>query len=181
MKKQWMVVGVVVGVFAVTALGGVALAQTPTPEAQATVPPTASAHKSYTARLAEELGVSEQALTDAMKSVRREAQNERAVQLLDRLVAAGKITREQADEYLAWWTSRPESLPIGLGGPGGVWGKHVRPYFAQGEMQRPDRPMRPEGAFFGRGDTGFRLDEPGRPHPFQWQAPERRVAVGAPA
>jgi hypothetical protein len=44
---------------------------------------------------------------------------------LDKLVTEGKITQEQADEYLHWWQSKPNDIPLlgARGGYGMMWGR----------------------------------------------------------
>jgi len=78
----------------------------------------------------EETGVtidSEQ-LKDALKQAQSELRDEALEHLLENLVDEGKITQEEADQYLEWWQSRPDiEAPLpGLGGhrPGGgiMWG-----------------------------------------------------------
>jgi len=73
----------------------------------------------------EETGVpvdSEQ-LKDALDQARSEMQDQALESRLQNLVDEGKITQEEADQYLEWWQSRPDiELPLpGLGGhgPGG--------------------------------------------------------------
>jgi len=73
----------------------------------------------------EETGVavdSEQ-LKDALDQAQSEMQGEALESRLQNLVDEGKITQEEADQYLVWWQSRPDiELPLpGLGGrgPGG--------------------------------------------------------------
>ena len=70
----------------------------------------------------EETGVtidSEQ-LKDALKQAQSELRDEALQNLLENLVDEGKITQEEADQYLEWWQSRPDvELPLpGLGGRG---------------------------------------------------------------
>ena len=68
-------------------------------------------------------------LGEALKQARSEMQDEALKEWLQRLVEKGKITQEQADQYLEWWESRPEiGLPLpGLGGHGRgggmMWGR----------------------------------------------------------
>jgi hypothetical protein len=78
----------------------------------------------------EEMGVvveSEQ-LKGALDQARSEMKEEALENRLQNLVDEGKITQEEADQYLVWWRSRPDiELPLpGLGGrgPGGgmMWG-----------------------------------------------------------
>jgi uncharacterized membrane protein len=67
-------------------------------------------------------------LKDALEQAQSEMQDEALQNWLQDLVDKGKVTQEEADQYLEWWQSRPDielSLP-GLGGhgPGGgmMWG-----------------------------------------------------------
>ncbi len=68
-----------------------------------------------------------QELRGALQQAREEMQEEALEEWLQRLVEAGKITQEEADQYLEWWQARPDigvALP-GLGGPRGgmLWGR----------------------------------------------------------
>jgi uncharacterized membrane protein len=70
----------------------------------------------------EETGVaidSEQ-LRAALRRARSEMQDEALENRLQNLVSEGKITQEEADQYLEWWQSRPGIvLPMpGFGGQG---------------------------------------------------------------
>ena len=70
----------------------------------------------------EETGVaidSEQ-LKDALEQAQREMKDEALESRLQYLVDEGKITQEEASQYLEWWQSRPDiGLPLpGLGGRG---------------------------------------------------------------
>ena len=48
---------------------------------------------------------------DAIKQAREELRDEAIPKKLDALVEKGRLTQEQADEYLNWIQSRPEGLP----------------------------------------------------------------------
>jgi hypothetical protein len=74
-------------------------------------------------------------LKDALDQAQSELQEEALESRLQNLVDEGKITQEQADQYLTWWQSRPDiQAPLpGLSGPGpgggmmrgkgfGLWG-----------------------------------------------------------
>jgi hypothetical protein len=68
-------------------------------------------------------------LKDALEQARSEMQGEALQNWLQNLVDNGKITQEEADQYLEWWQSRPDiKLPLpGLGGQGHeggmMWGR----------------------------------------------------------
>ncbi|MBI4286065.1 MAG: hypothetical protein HY670_09260 [Chloroflexi bacterium] len=62
-------------------------------------------------RVAEILGIEAAQLEAAIAQARREAQDEAVEAYLQKLVEQGKITPEQADQYKAWWLSRPDALP----------------------------------------------------------------------
>jgi polyhydroxyalkanoate synthesis regulator phasin len=59
-------------------------------------------------------------LKAALEQAQSEMQNEALKSRLQDLVDNGKITQEEADQYLEWWQSRPDiEVPLpGLGGPG---------------------------------------------------------------
>ncbi len=59
-------------------------------------------------------------LKDALKQARSELRDEALLNWLQNLVDEGKMTQEEADQYLEWWQSRPDiKLPLpGLGRPG---------------------------------------------------------------
>jgi hypothetical protein len=69
----------------------------------------------------------QEALKDAYAQARGELREEALVNRLQKLVDEGKITQEQADEYLEWWQSMPD-MPEdfapgqhGMRGPGGIF------------------------------------------------------------
>ena len=51
-----------------------------------------------------------------------EMQNEALQSRLQNLVSEGKMTQEQADEYLQWWQSRPDTPLLEPRGGGGMMG-----------------------------------------------------------
>jgi polyhydroxyalkanoate synthesis regulator phasin len=59
-------------------------------------------------------------LRDALDQAQGELRDEALETRLQNLVDEGKITQEEADQYLEWWQSRPDiEVPLpGLGGPG---------------------------------------------------------------
>jgi hypothetical protein len=71
-------------------------------------------------------------LKEALDQARSEIQNEALESRLQNLVDEGKMTQEEADQYLEWWQSRPDiELPLpGLGGHGHgdgmMWGREFQ-------------------------------------------------------
>ncbi len=66
------------------------------------------------------VAIDSQQLKDALQQAQSELQEAALENRLQDLVEEGKITQEQADQYLEWWQSRPDvGLPLpGLGGRG---------------------------------------------------------------
>jgi len=58
-----------------------------------------------------------QQLKAAFDQAMKEKQDEAMQSWLQKLVSEGKITQEEADQYLAWWQARPD---VTLPGPGGL-------------------------------------------------------------
>jgi uncharacterized membrane protein len=63
------------------------------------------------------VAIDSEQLKDALKQARGEMRHEALENWLQNLVDNGKITQEEADQYLEWWQSRPDvELPLqGLG------------------------------------------------------------------
>ena len=112
MRKRWWFVAVLVGMLAVGATGGAILAQ----ESGGTNGD--SPLKSFAARVAAILGIEEAQVQDAFKQAARELQDERIQRRLDRLVESGRLTQEQADQYIEWYQSRPDAISGGAPLPG---------------------------------------------------------------
>lgn len=61
----------------------------------------------------------QEALLDAFADARNEIMNDRLQDHTQKLVTEGKITQEEADQYLSWWSDKPDvSLGPGFGGRG---------------------------------------------------------------
>jgi len=73
-----------------------------------------SQKKAFAERVAEILGLPASEVEDAFAQAKLQIGSERAAGILDKLVAAGRLTQEEADEALAWFEARPEGLPEGL-------------------------------------------------------------------
>ncbi len=71
-------------------------------------------------------------LREALEQAREEMREEALENRLEKLVEEGKITQEEADQYLEWWQSRPDievPLPGLRGARGGMmWGKGWGPF-----------------------------------------------------
>jgi len=67
--------------------------------------------------------IDQQALQDAFAQARSEIQAEAMQNRLANLVDKGRITQDEADQYLEWWQSRPDvSVGFGFRGRGGFCG-----------------------------------------------------------
>ena len=132
MKRRWIVLTATVAILALGALmTGAAFAQEADTDGKSGV-------GKLGARVAQILGLDETEVNDAIQQARTELRNEATQAKLDKMVEAGKITQEQADEYMTWFQSRPTDGP-GLG-HGGFGGKKFRHH---------GRGMRGHGGHFG--------------------------------
>lgn len=100
------------------------------------------ARQSMASRVAAILGLGEQEVEDAFKQAGREMQDERFENRMDRLVAKGQITEDEAVEAVDWYQSRPEDIGPGRKGFGMKGRGHQR--FGSGS-----------GGFGMRGAGGF--------------------------
>jgi len=67
--------------------------------------------------------IDQQALQDAFAQARSEIQAEAMQNRLANLVDKGRITQDEADQYLEWWQSRPDvAVGFGFRGRGGFRG-----------------------------------------------------------
>ncbi len=107
MKRRWIFVPLLVGLLAIGVTGGAVFAQGDGTGGD-------SPAQSFVSRVAAILGLDEAQVQDAFKQATREMQDEAVQQKLARLVEQGRLTQEQADEYLEWYQSRPDTLPPGL-------------------------------------------------------------------
>ena len=132
-SKKFIVVTLLAVVVLVGSTAGVALAQTESGNN--------SQPKTLLSRVAEILSIDQQTLEDAFAQAQSEMRAEALKDRLQSLVDEGKITQEQADQYLEWWQSKPDvSAGFGFAGSGfcgrggsGGWGGHCAP-------QPPEQP-----------------------------------------
>ena len=133
MRKKWFLVPVVVGVIASVSITAI-FAQTPAPNG-------GSPAKTFASRVASILGLSETQVQSAIDQASNEMHNDAIKAKLDRMVADGKLTQAQADEYLKWYEAKPEGIHgFGFGGP---MGKHGQRGFGPGEHGKPMFPGLP--------------------------------------
>jgi hypothetical protein len=104
---------------------------------------------SLIAKVAAKLGIGEQELKTAVDEAREELADERLQSQLDKLVANGVLTQEQADEYKLWLDAAPDGLPGGFGQRGFGFGDGRGSFFFR--------------SFGGRG-FGFRFERHGFGH-----------------
>ncbi|MFC1987338.1 hypothetical protein ACFLVH_02195 [Chloroflexota bacterium] len=97
-RKKSILIGALVAVIVVASIGGIALAQTEDD----------SQPKTLIARVAEILGIDQQRVEDAFAQARTEMREEAMDNYLNNLVAEGKMTQDQADQYKTWCQSRPD-------------------------------------------------------------------------
>jgi hypothetical protein len=80
------------------------------------------------------VAIDSEQLKDALTQAQGELKEETLEGRLQNLVENGKMTQEEADNYLEWWQSRPDiEVPLpGLGGPGHrggmMWGRGFGPW-----------------------------------------------------
>ncbi len=102
-KPRWFFVAVAVGVLALGIVGGTALAQSGDSEDKPQIEP-------FPSRVATILELDEETVQNAFQQARIEMRTDVLMRRLDRQVEQGRITQEQADEYLEWYEARPEGL-----------------------------------------------------------------------
>ena len=106
MKKRWLFVTLLVGGLALGITGGIVVAHGGGTGSDSPL-------ESFASRVAAILGLEEAQVQDAFNQAARETQDEGLQRKLDRQVDQGRLTQEQADEYMEWYQSRPEALSPG--------------------------------------------------------------------
>ncbi len=117
-RKMKVIVSVVVAVLLLT-VGGTAtvMAQdkpVPTPEPSTKIFMVTANTTGLLARVAEILDIPEDDLVNAFNQARQEMREEAYLSFLDKAVAEGLLTQEEADEIEEWWQQKPEALEQGL-------------------------------------------------------------------
>jgi uncharacterized membrane protein len=137
-KRKWFIPVVVVTVLLIGGITGGVVAAVNNSSSNTTAGNQTQATDRYQALLDRACAIYEETtgvaldpeqLKEALEQARSEMQGEALKSWLQNLVDKGKITQEEADQYLEWWQSRPDTeLPLpGLGGHGQgggmMWGK----------------------------------------------------------
>jgi hypothetical protein len=124
-SKKFIIVAVLAAVVLLGGIGGVALAQT---ENSNNSQPE-SKYGTLLSRVCEiyqektGVAIDQAALKDAFTQAQSELRTEALKNRLQSLVDQGKITQDQADQYLKWMESRPDvPFKSGLRGMGGIHG-----------------------------------------------------------
>ena len=112
MRKRVIAVALTLGILAAAVVGGTALASGGGGNGNG------SRIGGLIARVATILGIEEQQVQDAFDQARREIQDERLEQKLDKLVENGYLTQEQADQLREWYQARPDGVYPGFGSGG---------------------------------------------------------------
>jgi uncharacterized membrane protein len=141
-KRKWFIAVVVVSVLLIGAITGGVVAAVNNSSSNTTAGNQSQVIDRYQALLdracaiyGETVGIAidPEQLKEALQQARSEMQDEALQNWLQELVDKGKMTQEEADQYLEWWQSRPDSeLPLpGLGGHGSgggmMWGRGFGP------------------------------------------------------
>ncbi len=108
-KKVKVLISALVAALLLT-VGGVTMVMAEGEE-ETTPPPEADA-KGLLERVADILEIDQEDLIDAFKQAQQEMRQEAFIRALDKAVAEGRITREQADEIIEWWEQRPDDAII---------------------------------------------------------------------
>jgi hypothetical protein len=93
------------------------------------------------------------ALQQALSQAQAQVQQDNLKAYLDKLVANGVITQDQEDQYLAWFSARPDVPP--LNGPAGRFGRffggrlfgHLFGRFGHGDQQGQVQPPATQSNF----------------------------------
>ena len=122
-KKVKVLVSVLVAVVLLT-IGGASLVM----GADGTNPPpsadNATALKGLLPRVATILGIPEPTLVAAFKQAEKQIKDEVFLKALDKAVASGRLTQDEADKLKAWWQQRPDVANGGIAPFARMFAKH---------------------------------------------------------
>ena len=129
-RRVFLIVGALTALLALSIAGGAVIAQEATTNDEETTADKSAFFDDFVARVAEILDEDEDTVRSAIETARdetraawqekwEEAHREKLEGHLDAAVEAGKITQDEADEYLTWHDDRPDGVAVGRG-----FGKH---------------------------------------------------------
>ncbi len=104
-KKIKILISVLVAALLLT-MGGVTIVMAQGEEE--TTPPPEAGTNGLLERVADILEIDQEDLIDAFKQAQQEMRDEAFISRLNKAVAEGRISREQADEIIGWWELRPD-------------------------------------------------------------------------
>ncbi|GEM_PF-673513 len=107
-NKKVLIIALLATVVLVGSIGGIAIVQA----AEGTTTANVTQPKTLLARVAENLGIDQTKLEAAVTKANKDMQLEALKTRLKNLVANGKITQVQADDYLKWYQSKPDTAPF---------------------------------------------------------------------
>jgi uncharacterized protein YggL (DUF469 family) len=102
-KKRWILIPLTAGLLALMVAGGAILAQGNGHS------PSVGYPNDLASRVAEILNLDEATVQRAFSQAHRERQNQRLQALLERMLAGGRLTQEEADEMMNWFEKRPDT------------------------------------------------------------------------
>lgn len=118
-SKKFILIVVSVALVLAGSITGVALAQTETSDDSQT---TTIFDRVTDILVAEGVNVTSDQLKDAFAQAQSDVRDEVRQDRLQSLVEEGKLTQEEADQYLEWWQAKSD-VPAGFQfGPGGMMG-----------------------------------------------------------
>ncbi len=123
-KRMKILVSVLVAILLLT-MGGVAAVMA---DDGSTATDNETARKGIQARIAKNLGVTEEELANAFKQAWQEMRQEAFIRCLDKALENERITKSDYDAIIGWWEARPEVVdslfPHALGAPA-LRGRHM--------------------------------------------------------
>ncbi|MBI2853005.1 MAG: hypothetical protein HYX84_07900 [Chloroflexi bacterium] len=111
-RKLKIIVAILVPVL-LLAIGGASLAFADEASSSGNTTDNATPLKGLLPRVAAILGIPEQTLTNAYKQAEKQMTEEQFLKALERAVASGRMTQEDADKLKEWYLSKPDVANMG--------------------------------------------------------------------
>lgn len=136
MSKKWAMMIGITGLV-LLAIGGASLAFAAESPASGNVTGNVTTIKSLLPRVAAILGIPEPTLVNAYKQAEKQIKDEQFLKALEKAVASGRMTQDEANKLKQWYLSRPDSANLGKAPVARIFGK-MRPH-----VKGPRGPMPP--------------------------------------